>query len=104
MTIPTPVRLGSTYRITVPFYALSDGTTPTDLAAAPTLQVYLDDGTTTVGTPVTCTKTTTGVYYGDIQFTVTNGFAPGAYIWKMFGISGAAAVNQTGWVSVTHVV
>lgn len=99
----TNIRLGSTYRISVPFYALSDGTTLTDLDALPTLQVYASDGTTATGSPVTCTKASTGVYYGDMEFNTTD-FAVGIYIWKMYGLSGGNDVNQTGEISISHVV
>lgn len=97
------VRLGSTYRITVPFYAFTDGTTLTDLDALPTLQVYASNGTTAVGSAVTCTKLSTGIYYGDMEFNTTD-FAVGIYIWKMYGLSGGNDVNQTGEVHTNHVI
>jgi hypothetical protein len=97
-------RIGSTYRISVSWYAFSDGTTLTDLDAAPTLQAYQSDGTTTVGAAITCTKASTGVYYGDLPLTVANGFAVGQYIWKMSGLSGTLAVNQAGELLISHTV
>jgi hypothetical protein len=100
----SPCRLGSTYRISVSWYAFSDGTTLTDLDAAPTLQAYQSDGTTAVGAAITCTKASTGVYYGDLPLTTANGFTTGQYIWKMAGASAASAVNQTGELLISHTV
>lgn len=97
------LRLGSTYRISVPFYSLADGTTPADLDTAPTLQVYDSDGITPVGSAITCTKSSTGTYYGDLELDPVT-FAVGAYIWKMSGHSGSKDVNQSGDISVLHVV
>lgn len=99
----TKCRLGSTYRISVPWYSLADGTTLTDLDAAPTLQAYDSTGATTVGAASTCTKASTGVYYGDLELAAST-FAAGTYIWKMSGHSGTKDVNQSGEISVLQVV
>jgi hypothetical protein len=104
MTVRTKIRLSSTYRFTVPFYALSDGTTLTDLDAPPTLQIYAADGTTTVGSAVTCTKDSTGVYHGDKEFESTVFTHGSIYIWKMSGAKGGNDVSQSGELIVSHVV
>jgi len=101
MTTRNTVRLGSTYRITVPWYDLSDGATLADLDAAPTLQAYQSDGTTTAGPAVTCTKSSTGIYYGDLTF--STGFSVGTYIWKMSGLSGTKARCKTGELAIVLV-
>jgi hypothetical protein len=98
-----PVRLGSTYRVIVPFYALSDGTTLMDLDALPTLQMYDTHGTA-VGSAITCTKDSTGIYHGDIEFDAVAFHVGSEYIWKMYGLSGTKDQNQTGYFTVLDVV
>jgi len=103
-TTPTNVRLGSTYRITVPFYALSDGTTLTDLDAPPTLQAYDIAGTTAIGSAVTCTRDSAGTYHGDLEISSPTFAVNTGYMWKMAGLSGTKAQDQTGYFVVMVVV
>lgn len=98
------VRLGSTYRVIVPFYALNDGITLTDLDAVPTLQMYDQTGITAVGSPVTCTKDGTGTYHGDVEIAPATFTAGVSYLWKMSGLSGGKAQSQTGYFTVQVVV
>ena len=100
----TEVRLGSTYRVIVPFYALSDGTTLTDLDSAPSLQVYDQAGVTAIGSAITCTKDSTGIYHGDIELVSTTFTAGTVYQWIMAGHSGGKDQSMSGYLVVLQVV
>jgi len=92
----TSLKLGNTYRFTTTFRAFSTGAL-TDVTGDVLLKIY-DSSKVQVGSSVTATKPSTGVYYADWTTTTE-----GCFFWTMSGtLSGSVALDG-GEVVVTFI-